>query len=58
MVCLGIEPGAEGWKVQTNPLSFGGTPLPDVGPGVGRVVICEVEFVRVWSTATFSLSWR
>ena len=27
MVCLGFEPGAAGWKVQMNPLSYGGTPL-------------------------------
>ena len=27
MVCLGFEPGAEGWKAQTNPLSYGGLPL-------------------------------
>ena len=27
MVCLGVEPGAAGWKVQTNPLSYGGTVL-------------------------------
>ena len=26
MVCLGLEPGAAGWKAQTNPLSYGGTP--------------------------------
>ena len=26
MVCLGLEPGAAGWKTQTNPLSYGGTP--------------------------------
>ena len=26
MVCLGIEPGAAGWKVRTNPLSYSGTP--------------------------------
>ena len=25
-MCLGIEPGAAGWKVQTNPLSYGRTP--------------------------------
>ena len=25
MVCLGFEPGAAGWKAQTNPLSYGGT---------------------------------
>ena len=27
MVCLGLEPGAAGWKLQTNPLSYGGTPF-------------------------------
>ena len=27
MVCLGLEPGAAGWKAQTNPLSYGGTHL-------------------------------
>ena len=26
MVCLGFEPGAAGWKAQTDPLSYGGTP--------------------------------
>ena len=26
MVCLGFEPGAAEWKVQTNPLSYDGTP--------------------------------
>ena len=25
MVCLGIKPRASGWKVQMNPLSYGGT---------------------------------
>ena len=24
MACLGVEPGAAGWKGQTNPLSYGG----------------------------------
>ena len=36
MVCLGLEPGAAGWKMQTNPLSYGGTPtffiLKKIGP--------------------------
>ena len=27
MECLGVEPGAAWWKAQTNPLSYGGTPL-------------------------------
>ena len=26
MVRLGLEPGAAGWKVQLNPLSYSGTP--------------------------------
>ena len=26
MVCLGFKPGVAGWKAQTNPLSYGGTP--------------------------------
>ena len=27
MVCLGLEPWAAGWKAQTNPRNYGGTPL-------------------------------
>ena len=30
MVCFGLEPGAAGWKVYTNPLSNGGTHLNTV----------------------------
>ena len=26
-MCLGLKPRAAGWKVQTNPLSYGGTPV-------------------------------
>ena len=26
-MCLGLKPGAAGWKAQTNPLSYGGTPV-------------------------------
>ena len=26
MVCLGLKPGAAGWKAHANPLSFAGTP--------------------------------
>ena len=26
-MCLGLEPGAAGWKAQTNPLSYGDTPM-------------------------------
>ena len=27
MVCLGLDPGVAGWKAQTNPLSYSGTPI-------------------------------
>ena len=27
MVCLGFEPGAAGWKAETNPLIYSGTPI-------------------------------
>ena len=27
MVCLGLEPRAVEWWVQTNPLSYGGSPV-------------------------------
>ena len=30
MVCLGLKPRAAGWKVQTYPLSYGGTHAGDV----------------------------
>ena len=26
IACLGVKPGVAGWKAQTNPLSYGGTP--------------------------------
>ena len=26
MVCLGLKQGVAGWKAQTNPLNYGGTP--------------------------------
>ena len=34
MACLGLEPGAAGWKVETNPLSYGS---PHVHFNVGLV---------------------
>ena len=30
MVCLGLEPGAAGWKALMNPLSYGGTPVSNL----------------------------
>ena len=32
MVCLGVKPGVAGWKAQTNPLSYGGTPITSFLP--------------------------
>ena len=32
MVCLGFEPGAAGWKAQTNPLSYGSTLMHSFWP--------------------------
>ena len=44
MVCLGLEPGAAGWKAQTNPLSYGGTP---------KQVIVNLVFLNGSSLASF-----
>ena len=49
MVCLGIKPGAAGWKAQTNPLSYGGTPkrwlfillIRSTLMSLMQVVVCE-----------------
>ena len=30
-MCFGLEPGAAGLKLQTNPLSYGGTPYRHLG---------------------------
>ena len=37
MVCLGLEPGASGWKVQMNPLSYHGT--------LTKVYVCVYSFI-------------
>ena len=53
MVCLGLEPGATGWKGQTNPLSYGGThglifsPERDFVVSVHFLVRGPVAFERV-----------
>ena len=31
-MCVGLDPGAAGWWVQTNPLSYGGTPTYNILP--------------------------
>ena len=40
MVCLGLEPGAEGWQVQTNLLSYG---RPKAGPIVMSTRVATVR---------------
>ena len=46
MVCLGIEPGAAGWKARTNPLSYGGTP--------GQQLFCvKFHYAKLKITLTF-----
>ena len=32
MVCLGLKPGAAGWKARMNTLSYSGTPISDCYP--------------------------
>ena len=49
MVCLGLKPGAAGWKVQTNPLSYGG--LTKVAKISGSV------FVPLENTSLENLMW-
>ena len=36
MACLGVVPGVAGWKVQTNPLSYGGTPKDSLVGEIGN----------------------
>ena len=35
MVFWGLEPGLAGWKVQKNPLSYGGTQCDQIGRFIG-----------------------
>ena len=40
MVCLGLEPGMAGWKVQTNPLRYG---------GIQVFLVCTATFWRLFN---------
>ena len=40
MVCLGLEPGAAGWKAQTNPLSYAGTPMHNDFLPTAKIFMC------------------
>ena len=46
MVCLGLEPGAAGWKAQTNPLSYGGIHLNTLSQQI---------YVESYKTAPFPI---
>ena len=58
MECLGVEPGAAWWKVQTNPLSNGGTPrLQHLFCEVFEVFLISFLFnISSHSTAAFIFS--
>ena len=45
MMCLGIEPGAAGWKARMNPLSYGGTPI-------SVFVTCRRQTAYKWDPVT------
>ena len=40
MVCLGLEPGAAGWKAQINPLSYGDTPFSQFYTKHSSLFVC------------------
>ena len=47
MACLGVEPGAAGWKAQTNPLSYVllyKLPLPSFE--VVSIIFCELKTAK------------
>ena len=41
IVRLGFEPGTAGWKAQTNPLSYGGT------PNIGQMLSDRDNFIHL-----------
>ena len=50
MVCLGLKPGAAGWKAQTNPLSYSGTPITKVL--WNRLLVGLIrESITIWLTS-------
>ena len=54
MVCLGLEPGAAVWKVQKNPLSYGGTPQRTRVRLVGKLE----KFLVVFISQCTRLDWK
>ena len=56
MLCLGLEPGAAGWKAITNPLSYCGTPSVQLSLGSAASVIRFGEISPFWPK--FELIWQ
>ena len=48
MVCLGFEPGAEGWYAQTKPRSYGGHPQFSIT--IGDRCVTQICQVYLWNT--------
>ena len=49
MVCLGLEPGAAGWKAQMNPLSYGSAPntlLLKIVINVNKPILYQVTYLQ------------
>ena len=70
MVCLRLEPGAAGWKAQTNPLSYGSTHYShfsiknwfiQLGTylAIPRVIaLLESIFIKLVSCGSNLITWR
>ena len=54
IVCLGLEPGAAGWKAATNPQSYGGTTFLTL-PTLSVLTVC---FMNLFSVRSFKFDTR
>ena len=54
MECLGLEPGAAGWKAQTNPLSYSGTPYLGLNLDLQTSEVASLPTVSLGVTVSFS----
>ena len=55
-MCLGLEPGAAGWKAQTNPLSYGGTPGSEPFNSLFQLVLCIGQLNKLCCCYAIGLS--
>ena len=58
MACLGLKPGVAGWKAQTNPLSYDGTPMMIVSwmQAGNRNLNCAVNLTKACLYTFYLLS--